>query len=163
MYGYMAKNYLGYAQLLSDSTHSLIKKVVTYIMEHGLHDENHLFISFITHDPRVQLSQKLKDAYPEEITIVLQHQFKNLYVEKDYFCVQLSFDGVSEQLIVPFDAITSFIDPSVNFSLQFKQLKKLEAPTYASVNTIQKNSKSQKSSPTKIIKLKNFSKRIESD
>jgi hypothetical protein len=85
-----------------------------------LHGDHHFFISFATTMPGVHISSKLKERYPEEITIVLQYQFENLSVDKNKFSVTLRFDGVKEVIVVPFKALTAFADPSVKFALQFK-------------------------------------------
>jgi hypothetical protein len=84
--------------------------------------EHHFFISFLTKFPGVILSEKLKNRYPHEMTIVLQFQFEELIVEEKSFSVCLSFDNVKEKITIPFVAITAFADPSVKFGLQFRHV-----------------------------------------
>ena len=85
----------------------------------GLPGEHHFFISFETRHPKVEISPRLLKKYPEEMTIVLQHQFWDLEVRQDWFTVTLAFGGVPEKLVIPFDAVKGFFDPSVHFGLQF--------------------------------------------
>src|SRR5262249_61024423 len=82
-------------------------------------DEHHFYISFLTQAQGVILSKRLKEKYPSEMTIVLQHRFWDLIVSEDRFEVKLTFDGIPERLVVPFAAIKVFIDPSVRYGLQF--------------------------------------------
>ncbi len=86
---------------------------------HGLPGEHHFFITFVSKAEGVKLSSRLLAQYPEEMTIILQHQFWDLTVLEDRFEVGLSFGGIPERLMVPFSAIKSFLDPSVKFGLQF--------------------------------------------
>ncbi len=88
----------------------------------GLPGEHHFFITFDTKAPGVRLSARMREQYPEEMTIVLQHQFWDLKVTEDNFEVGLSFGGVPENLLVPFEAIKSFFDPSIQFGLQFETI-----------------------------------------
>ncbi|MCC2111670.1 MAG: hypothetical protein KDJ16_06525, partial [Hyphomicrobiales bacterium] len=85
--------------------------------------EHHFFIAFDTEAPGVRISPRLKSEYPEEMTIVLQHQFWDLEVGENGFSVGLSFNGIPEQLSVPFAAVKGFFDPSVQFGLQFDVMK----------------------------------------
>jgi hypothetical protein len=85
----------------------------------GLPGDHHFYITFLTQAPGVKLSPRLTAQYPQEMTIILQHQFWDLIVTEDRFEVGLSFGGVPERLVVAFDAIASFLDPSVQFGLQF--------------------------------------------
>jgi hypothetical protein len=88
----------------------------------GMPGEHHFFITFDTNAEDVRLSDRLRAQYPEEMTIVLQHQFWDLKVTDEAFEVGLSFGGVAERLVVPFEAIKAFADPSVQFTLQFETL-----------------------------------------
>lgn len=112
---------MDYQSLLSDAMLEVVKKVLIKVQKEGLEIDHYFYISFITNNASVILSKKMKTRYPEEITIVLQHQFEDLIVEKEGFFVKLSFDGQQETIFIPFNCITSFVDPRVNFSLQFKQ------------------------------------------
>lgn len=111
---------MDYQKLLNESLIEFVKKVLLKVQLDGLHGDHHFYLSFITNNPNVQLSQRIKEQYPEEITIVLQNQFENLVVNADSFSVKLAFNNIPEIIIVPFNCLTSFTDPSVNFNLQFK-------------------------------------------
>lgn len=99
----------------------VVRDVLKQISRTGLPGDHHFYISFSTTHPDVRISQQLKSRYPNEITIVLQHQFWDFKVEETYFNATLSFGGVPEKLSVPFAALTAFADPSVKFGLQFQQ------------------------------------------
>ena len=93
---------------------------MTKVVKDGLPGEHHFYITFQTHAPGVAIPDYLKEQYADEMTIVLQHQFFGLRVDNDGFSVMLSFNNVREKLVIPFAAITTFADPSVNFALQFQ-------------------------------------------
>lgn len=112
--------YINYQKFLSEAMLEVVKKVLKQAETEGLESAHHFYITFRTLDPLVVLSAKMKQRYPEEITIVLQYQFENLIVDDNKFSVRLNFNGVRENLEIPFRAITSFIDPSVNFKLEFQ-------------------------------------------
>jgi uncharacterized protein len=115
---------IDYQKLLDESMMDFIRKVLTKVQHEGLVEDQHFYISFKTNNPFVVLSDRMRKRYPEEITIVLQHYFDTLTVTSEGFSVKLSFDGIPETISVPFYYITSFTDPSVNFSLQFKSRDK---------------------------------------
>jgi hypothetical protein len=94
--------------------------VLTDAASHGLPGEHHFFITFVSKAEGVKISPRLLAQYPEEMTVILQHQFWDLTVLEDRFEVGLSFGGIPERLIVPFSSIKSFLDPSVKFGLQFE-------------------------------------------
>src|SRR5438045_6910670 len=98
----------------------VLRRVLADAAEHGLPGEHHFFITFLSTAEGVKLSPRLLAQYPEEMTIILQHQFWDLVVTEDRFEVGLSFGGIPERLVVPFAAIKSFLDPSVQFGLQFE-------------------------------------------
>jgi len=105
--------------LARDALRGVLRKVLTDAAAHGLPGEHHFFITFVSKAEGVKLSPRLLAQYPEEMTIILQHQFWDLTVLEDRFEVGLSFGGIPERLVVPFSAIKSFLDPSVKFGLQF--------------------------------------------
>jgi hypothetical protein len=116
-------NEINYTQLIDDAMHQVVKSVLIKIRKTGtLPGEHHFFITFKTNHPDVMIDNSLREKYPEEMTIVLQHQFHDLEVEEDYFSVVLSFDHVKQNLTIPFDSLVSFVDPSVKFGLQFNTL-----------------------------------------
>ncbi len=110
---------LDYAKLIDDAMHHVVKSVLEEINTNGLPGDHHFFITFKTEASGVMMSDELKAKYPEEMTIVIQHQFYDLEITDDYFSVVLSFDHVKQNLTVPFSALLSFVDPSVKFGLQF--------------------------------------------
>ncbi|MCG2628722.1 ClpXP protease specificity-enhancing factor SspB [Bradyrhizobium sp. WYCCWR 13023] len=116
----MATDHIRYDVLASEAMRGVVKKVLTDAAVHGLPGEHHFFITFLSKGEGVKLSSRLLAQYPEEMTIILQHQFWDLTVLEDRFEVGLSFGGIPERLVVPFSAIKSFLDPSVKFGLQFE-------------------------------------------
>jgi hypothetical protein len=115
----MATDHIRYDVLARDALRGVLRKVLTDAAAHGLPGEHHFFITFVSKAEGVKLSSRLLAQYPEEMTIILQHQFWDLTVLEDRFEVGLSFGGIPERLVVPFSAIKSFLDPSVKFGLQF--------------------------------------------
>ena len=116
----MATDHIRYDVLARDALRGVLRRVLTDAAEHGLPGEHHFFITFLSTADGVKLSPRLLAQYPEEMTIILQHQFWDLVVTEDRFEVGLSFGGIPERLVVPFAAIKSFLDPSVQFGLQFE-------------------------------------------
>jgi uncharacterized protein len=113
------KDLLRYDLLVQDALKGVVRKVLIDAGKDGLPGEHHFYVSFRTDFPGVRLSNRLRDKYPQEMTIVLQHQFWDLNVTDHTFEIGLSFSGVPERLLVPFDALTGFFDPSVQFGLKF--------------------------------------------
>jgi hypothetical protein len=125
----MATDHIRYDVLARDALRGVLRRVLTDAAEHGLPGEHHFFITFLSTADGVKLSPRLVAQYPEEMTIILQHQFWDLVVTEDRFEVGLSFGGIPERLVVPFAAIKSFLDPSVQFGLQFEPSEAIpEAP-----------------------------------
>jgi hypothetical protein len=115
----MTVDYIRYDILTQDALRSVVHTVLADVAAKGLPGEHHFFISIDTRADGVGLSPRLKAQYPKEMTVVLQHQFWDMVVTEDRFEVGLSFNGVPERLVVPFRAIKGFVDPSVQFGLQF--------------------------------------------
>ena len=115
----MTTDYIRYYILAQNALRGVVRTVMADAARKGLLGEHHFKISFDTTAPGVKLSPRLREQYPQEMTIVMQHQFWDLEVGEEAFEVGLSFSGVPERLRVPFDAITGFFDPSVEFGLQF--------------------------------------------
>jgi uncharacterized protein len=116
----MATDHIRYDVLARDALRGVLRRVLNDAAAHGLPGEHHFFITFLSQADGVKLSPRLLAQYPEEMTIILQHQFWDLVVSEDRFEVGLSFGGIPERLVVPFSAIKSFFDPSVQFGLQFE-------------------------------------------
>ena len=111
---------LRYDRWIEDALKSVVRKALTHCQEHGLPGEHHFYITFATNHEGVILPESLLEQYPEEITIVLEHEFWDLEVTQEYFDVVLSFSEEKTPIHVPFDAVSGFADPSVKFGLQFK-------------------------------------------
>jgi hypothetical protein len=124
----MAEDLIRYDILAQDALRGVVRKVLSEVARTGLPGEHHFFISFATKAPGVRISSRLLDQYPEEMTIVLQHQYWDLAVTDTAFEVGLSFNNVPERLLVPFAAIKGFADPSVQFGLQFELAPEAETP-----------------------------------
>ena len=116
----MATDHIRYDVLARDALRGVLRRVLTDAAEHGLPGDHHFFITFLSTAEGVKLSPRLLAQYPEEMTVILQHQFWDLVVTEDRFEVGLSFGGIPERVVVPFNAIKSFFDPSVQFGLQFE-------------------------------------------
>lgn len=116
----MGQDHIRYDILAQDALRGVIRKVLSEVATTGrLPGDHHFFITFLTGAPGVRVSQALKSKYPEQMTIVIQHQFWELKVTEVGFEIGLSFSDVPEKLIVPYNAIRGFYDPSVNFELEF--------------------------------------------
>jgi hypothetical protein len=116
----MPQDLIRYDLLVQDALKGVVRKVLTDAAERGLPGDHHFYISFRTGEPGLRMSQRLREKYPEEMTIILQHQFWDLAVTEHAFEVGLSFSGIPERLLIPFDALTGFFDPSVQFGLKFE-------------------------------------------
>lgn len=116
----MAEDSLRYDKMVEDALRGVVRDALTVTAENGLFGDHHFYITFRTRAPGVRVSAPILARHPDEMTIVLQHQFWDLQVVDDIFEVTLSFSGVSERLTVPFSAVTGFADPSAKFGLQFQ-------------------------------------------
>lgn len=112
---------IDYDALAQDALRGVVRTVLTAVAKTGLPGDHHFYISFDTQAPGVVLSKRLREKYPEEMTIVLQHRFWDLLVTEDRFEVKLTFDGIPERLVVPFSSLQVFFDPSVRYGLQFEE------------------------------------------
>ena len=119
----MEKDHIGYDTVMDNALRNAVREVLVRIAENGLFGNHQLYITFLTDHKGVEIPIYLRDQYPDELTIVLQHQFWDLEVNDADFSVYLSFNKTREQLIIPFDALTGFADPSVKFGLQFQSSK----------------------------------------
>ena len=113
---------LRYDRMVETALRGVVKQSVEEVIEHGLPGDHHFYITFLTDYPGVKIPDYLRDRYPGEMTIVLQYQFSDLFVDDTLLKVTLSFNNVPEKLEVPLAAISIFADPSVNFALQFQPL-----------------------------------------
>lgn len=111
---------IDYGTLMHTAMRGLIQKVLTSVSENGLPGAHHFFITFDTRQDGVELADWLRDRYPEEMTIVMQHWFENLEVGDDGFAITLNFGDAPEPLYIPYSSIKTFVDPSVEFGLRFE-------------------------------------------
>jgi hypothetical protein len=113
-------DHIRYDLLVREALRTVVRRVVSDVAKNGLPGDHHFYISFDTGAEGAKISPRLRAQYPNEMTVVLQHQFWDLIVNETGFEVGLSFGGVPERLTVPFDAIKGFFDPSVQFGLEFE-------------------------------------------
>ena len=111
---------IDYGTLMHRAMRGLIQTVLSDVAQHGLPGAHHFFITFDTTHPGVEIADWLRDRYPTEMTVVLQHWFENLEVEDDLFRITLNFGNQPEPMVIPFDAVRTFVDPSVEFGLRFE-------------------------------------------
>jgi hypothetical protein len=112
---------IDYQSLIDEAMLAIVRKILLDTQDNGLAEDQCFYISFRTDYPEVILSKQVRQRYPKEITIVLQYQYKNLQVLEDRFSVNIAFNSIPETIEIPFSALTGFVDPSVNFSLQFRK------------------------------------------
>ncbi|RZI45972.1 hypothetical protein EQU50_05455 [Candidatus Finniella inopinata] len=98
---------------------AVVREALSVAANYGLPDLHHFYVTFATDHPLVQIPDYLREQYMDEMTIVLQHEFWDLTVDDTRFAVTLCFDDINERLVIPFESIISFVDPSVKFGLQF--------------------------------------------
>lgn len=116
----MTRDYIGYKALTDAALRSVVRGALRQVEKHGLMASHHFRVSFRTRFPGVEIPDFLLEQYPEEMTIILQHQFWGLKVREEQFEVTLSFKKVPATLTIPFDALTTFMDPGVQFGLNFQ-------------------------------------------
>ncbi len=124
---------IDYTKHIDDAMRGMVRDILRMIGKTGLPEDHLFYITFYTNYPGVMISPKLKARYPEKMTIVLQYQFWDFTIDDDQFGVSLSFGGVPEHLVIPYAAMTEFVDPSVKFGLQFQSAPETEnAPATSS-------------------------------
>lgn len=124
----MPEDLMRYDQLAQNALKGVVREALRKVERSGLPGEHHFYIQFDTRYPGVSIGDRLLERYPREMTVVLQHQFYNLIVTEERFQVELSFDNIPEKLVIPFAAVKGFLDPAVQFGLQF-ELAPIEAAT----------------------------------
>ena len=153
---------IDYDSLIQEALRSVVRNTLSGLIANGLPGSHHFYITFRTDRDDVIMPSYLREQHPDEVTIVLQHQFWDLEVDAHKFSVTLSFNGMQERLSVPFAALVSFMDPSVKFGLQFLP----EPPATPALensddkeNSKKKKSKSKKSDKNNILTLDSFRKK----
>jgi hypothetical protein len=117
----MTDEFIDYGKLMDRAMRGVLRDALKIARDQGLPGDHNFYITFETQKAGVDISSALSTQYPEEMTIVLEHQFWDLDIAEESFAVTLSFGGKRERLFIPFDAVTAFVDPSVKFGLQFGQ------------------------------------------
>jgi len=131
----MIRDRIPYEILVQGALRKVIHQVLEQVARDGLPGEHHFYITFHTHIAGVEMSERLKERYPDHVTIVLQNQFWDLVVEEDYFAVTLSFSDVPERLVVPFTALRAFYDPVAAFEANFDIVRQIPSqPQEATVS-----------------------------
>jgi hypothetical protein len=115
----MTQDFLEYPKMVERAMRGVVREALGVALESGLPGLHHFYITFRTKDPDVTIADRLLAQYPDEMTIVMEHQYWDLVVDDDKFSITLSFGGAPETLVIPYAAITAFVDPSVKFGLQF--------------------------------------------
>ena len=124
----MPEDLMRYDQLAQNALRGVVRDALRKVVKSGLPGEHHFYIQFNTKYPGVSIGERLSAKYPREMTVVLQHQFYNLDVNEERFQVELTFDNIAEKLVIPFAAVKGFLDPAVQFGLQFEVVD-IEEPT----------------------------------
>ena len=150
---------IDYGNLMHNAMRSLIQDVLTEVKNNGLPGEHHFFITFDTNHAGVEMASWLKDRYPTEITVVMQHWYDDLEVKDDSFSVTLNFGDTPEHLVIPYEAILTFVDPSVEFGLRFETNEEDE-DTDEQKPTVSKESNKDdtKKETGQVVSLDNFRK-----
>lgn len=156
---------IDYGNLMHTAMRGLIKSVLQDVAENGLPGVHHFFITFDTSHPGVELADWLTDRYPGEMTVVMQHWFDNLDVGEDGFAVTLNFGDAPEPLYIPYDAIKTFVDPSVEFGLRFENADdedddEIESLVPAAINTdhVQEDEATAAKVDAEVVSLDSFRK-----
>jgi uncharacterized protein len=127
--GLMSEDLIGYAKLTQDALRGVVREALKVALT-GLPGDHHYYVSFRTRSRGVQVASYLAAKYPEEMTIVIQHQYDGLEIRDDWFAITLHFGGVPQRIVIPFNAITRFYDPSVRFALPFDAVDDLSETAF---------------------------------
>ncbi len=161
----MTDDHLDYERMVDDALRSVMVRSLQHAAVHGLAGDHHFYITFRTDHPQATVGDDLKSKYPEEITIVLQHQFWDLKVDDDGFSVALSFNQSPQTLQIPYAAVTAFVDPSVKFGLQFKPTVESGSEPKSAPMTLTNDDEIEQSAPEqddesgKVVALDEFRKK----
>ena len=135
--GPMTTGGINYEKFMQAALKGVMRAALEVAAKEGLPDSHHFYITFKTDYPGVNVASHLTAQYAGEMTVVMQHQFEHLEIDDEGFQVSLQFNRRPELLVIPFDAITAFVDPAVNFSLHFQQPDSNDAPQSGDVTSKQ--------------------------
>jgi hypothetical protein len=153
-----------YESMVQKALLGVVREVLIQVSKNGLEDKNHFYVTFKTKYPGVVIPKYLLEEYPDEITVVLQHEFWDLKVYNDNFTATLCFSDMHEKVSIPFNALTNFVDPSVKFGLQFEVDETLAIEESVSEESITENESTENKeekddSDGKVITLDQFRKK----
>ena len=149
---------IGYDKIIESAMRDVVSNVLKKVQSEGLKDEHHFIITFSTKHFGVLVSETIKQRFPFEMTIVIQHQFQSLQVFDHCFKITLNFSGISESLTIPYKAIHSFSDPSVNFGLKFNNIEDDFEEENELNQSPEISNKATSDSSAKIVSLADFKK-----
>jgi hypothetical protein len=162
----MPQDLYQYEKMIERALRGVVREALERAAREGLRGNHHFFIGFVTTMPGVGMPDSLRDRYPQDMTIVLQHQYWDLEIGEDRFSVTLSFQKQLERLTVPFAAVRSFADPSVNFALEFEMPEQpaaraaaVPAPIAAPVMPAEAPAPAPEKSGAEVVTLDSFRKR----
>ena len=158
----MPEDLMRYDQLAQNALRGVVRDALRKVVKSGLPGEHHFYIQFNTRYPGVSIGERLSAKYPREMTVVLQHQFYNLDVNDERFQVELTFDNIPEKLVIPFAAVKGFLDPAVQFGLQFEVVQTEdhveELPT-PQLESVAENTSDAEPDTPKVVSLDAFRKK----
>lgn len=155
----MSGGSIDYAELLGRALRSLVGAVLERVADEGLPGEHHFYLTFRTTDPGVEIPAFLVRRYPEEMTIVLEHQFWDLEVDTEAFSVAMRFDGAPHSLRVPFAALSAFVDPAAEFALRFDLVEAQAADTAPSDAQPEASGQTDTLGQGRVVSLEEFRRR----
>jgi uncharacterized protein len=152
-----------YDKMVEKALRGVVQQALNEVVKDGLLDDHHFYITFFTSHAGVKIPAYLKERYPGEMTIVLQHQFYDLEVDDEKFTVMLSFNNVPERLTIPLSAITIFADPSVNFALQFQPLTEEDDEIQFEAEELELDKDDKNKKKGEVVSLEQFRKKDKKD
>ena len=163
----MTQDFLEYPKMVERAMRGVVREALSATLESGLPGLHHFYITFRTTDPDVTIADRLLAQYPDEMTIVMNNEYWDLAVDDDKFSLTLNFDRAPETLVIPYVAITAFVDPSVKFGLQFDANADdtIDAPSQTQEEAIspvpdgEKASADQPTNDGQVVALENFRKK----
>jgi uncharacterized protein len=160
----MPEDLMRYDLLAQEALRGVVKAALKKVIDgRGLPGEHHFYIAFNTKHPGVRISERIQKKYPREMTIVIQHQYWNLAAHEADFEVELSFDNIPEKLVIPFAAVKGFLDPYVQFGLQFEAVNVEQQPVAETpakeTKDAEKTDEEPKADAPKVVSLDSFRKK----